>query len=98
MTMRRCQYYFQVVLVGALLNSVLLSVGYAQVVTTNIKSSGLGGLGTLVNGSSTQPCLSNTCNITGGTQKGSNLFHSFESLNVGAGANNIANFCNAATC
>ena len=43
MTMRRCQGYFQVVLVAALLNAagVLLSVGYAQV-TTNITSSGLG--------------------------------------------------------
>ena len=95
MTTRRRQGYFLAVVFAALLNAagVLLSVGYAQVVTTNIKSSGLG---TLVNGSSTQPCSSNTCNITGGTQRGSNLFHSFGSLNVGA--LNTANFCNAATC
>src|SRR2546429_600672 len=86
MTKRRRQGYFQVVLVGALLNSVLLSVGYAQV-TTNITSSGLG---TTVSQAGT------TWNITGGTPKGGNLFHSFGSLNIGAG--NTANFCNAATC
>jgi filamentous hemagglutinin family protein len=88
MTKRRRQGYFQVVLVGALLNSVLLSVGHAQV-TTNITSSGLG---TTVSQAGT------TWNITGGTRpgNGSNLFHSFGSLNVGAG--NTANFCNAASC
>jgi filamentous hemagglutinin family protein len=94
MTTRRCQGFFQVVLVGALINAagVLLSVGYAQV-TTNITSSGLG---TVVNGSTTLPCLGSTCNITGGTRQGSNLFHSFGSLDIGAG--HTANFCNAATC
>jgi filamentous hemagglutinin family protein len=94
MTTRRCQGFFQVVLVGALINAagVLLSVGYAQV-TTNITSSGLG---TVINGSTTLPCLGVTCNITGGTRQGSNLFHSFGSLNIGAA--HTANFCNAATC
>src|ERR1044072_8603798 len=90
MTTRRCQGYFQVVLVGVLLNAagVLLSVGYAQV-TTNITSSGLG---TTVSQAGT------TWNITGGTRpgNGSNLFHSFGSLNVGAG--NTANFWNAPSC
>jgi filamentous hemagglutinin family protein len=90
MTTRRCQGYFQVVLVGVLLNAagVLLSVGYAQV-TTNITSSGLG---TTVGQAGT------TWNITGGTRpgNGSNLFHSFGLLNVGAGS--TANFCNAAAC
>src|SRR4029450_4579169 len=62
-------------------------------VGTNITSSGLG---TAVNGSTSTPCLGGTCNITGGTQRGSNLFHSFGLLNVGAGA--TANFCNAAAC
>src|SRR5262249_49343061 len=87
MTKRRRQGYFQVVLFGALLNAagVLLSVGYAQV--TNITSSGLG---------TTVSQAGPTWNITGGTQKGGNLFHSFGSLNVGA--NNTANFCNAAAC
>ncbi len=92
MSKRTRRGYLQVVLVGALLNSVLLSVGYAQV-ATNITSSSLG---TAVNGSTTLPCVSGTCNITGGTQRGSNLFHSFGSLNVGA--DNTANFCNAAAC
>src|SRR5262249_33479367 len=64
----------------------LLSVGYAQV-TTNITSSGLG---TTVSQAGTM------WNITRGTARGSNLFHSFGSLNVGAG--NTANFCNAASC
>jgi filamentous hemagglutinin family protein len=82
------------VLVAVLLNAagMLLSVGHAQV-TTNITSSGLG---TAVNGSTSTPCLGGTCNITGGTQRGSNLFHSFGLLNVGAG--NTVNFCNAGTC
>jgi filamentous hemagglutinin family protein len=90
MTTRRCHGYFPVVLVGALLNAagLLLSLGYAQV-TTNITS---GGLGTTISQAGT------TWNITGGTrpENGSNLFHSFGSLNVGAG--NTANFCNAAAC
>ena len=75
MTTGRRQGYLQAVLFAALLNAagVFLSVGYAQVVPTNIKSSGLG---TLVNGSTTTPCLGGMCNITGGTQQGSNLFHS----------------------
>ena len=94
---RTCQGYFLAVLFAALLDAagVLLSVGYAQQVTTNITSSGLG---TAVNGSTTTPCLSGTCNITGGTQRGSNLFHSFGLFNVGSGAGNTANFCNAAAC
>src|SRR4029453_11512997 len=58
-------------------------------VGTNITSSGLG---TAVNGSTSTPCLGGTCNITGGTQRGSNLFHSFGLLNVGAGV--TRNFCN----
>src|SRR5262249_13548473 len=89
MTTLKRRKYFQVVLLAALLNAavMLLSVGYAQVVTTNITSSGLG---TTV--SQAWP----TWNIPGGSQKGGNLFHSFGSLNVGA--NNTANFCNAAAC
>ena len=41
---RTCQGYFLAVLFAALLDAagVLLSVGYAQQVTTNITSSGLG--------------------------------------------------------
>jgi filamentous hemagglutinin family protein len=76
--------YFQVVLLGALLNAtgMLLCVGYAQV-TTNITSSGLG---TAVSQAGT------TWNITGGTRVGSNLFHSFGLFNVGA--NDTANFNN----
>src|SRR4029453_5195543 len=61
---------------------------HAQVVT-NMTSSVLG---TAVNGSTTLPCLSGTCNITGGTQRGSNLFHSFGFFNVAQGG--IANFIN----
>lgn len=92
--MRRFQNFFQFVLVGVLVNTagVLLSVGHAQV-STNITP---GGLGTTVNGSGSLPCVGGTCNITGGTQRGSNLFHSFGFFNVGAG--NTANFCNAAAC
>src|SRR5215831_15943524 len=88
MTTLKRRKYFQVVLLAALLNAagMLLSVGYAQV-TTNITSSGLG---------TTVSQAGPTWNITGGTQKGGNLFHSFGSLNVGA--NNTANFCNAAAC
>jgi filamentous hemagglutinin family protein len=59
---------------------------HAQV-ATNITSSGLG---TTVGQSGT------TWNITGGTLRGSNLFHSFGTLNVGNGS--TANFCNAASC
>jgi len=92
--MRRFHGFFQIVLVGVLLNTagLLLSVGYAQV-STNITPSALG---TTVNGSGSLPCVGGTCNITGGTQRGSNLFHSFGFFNVGAG--NTANFCNAAGC
>src|SRR5215831_2087958 len=92
MMTRKCQTYFQVVLLGTLLNGMLLSVGYAQV-STNITP---GGLGTTVNGSASLPCVGGTCNVAGGTQRGSNLFHSFGTLNVGAG--NTVNFCNAAAC
>ena len=92
--MRRFQNFFQFVLVGVLVNTagVLLSVAHAQV-STNITPSGLG---TTVNGSGSLPCIGGTCNITGGTQRGSNLFHSFGFFNVGAG--NTVNFCNAAGC
>jgi filamentous hemagglutinin family protein len=94
MTTTRISYRLHLVLVVFLLNAagMFLSVGNAQV-TTNITSSGLG---TAINGSTSLPCVGGTCNITGGIQKGSNLFHSFGALNVGAG--NTANFCNAATC
>ena len=90
MMTRRCQGYFLAVLFGALLNAagVLLSIGYAQV-PTNITSSGLG---TAINGSTSLPCVGGTCNITGGNQKGSNLFHSFGFFNVAQGG--IANFVN----
>src|SRR5262249_32107304 len=69
---------------AALLNAagMLLSVGNAQV-TTNITSSGLG---------TTVSPAGPTWNITGGTQKGGKLFHSFGSLNVGA--NDNAKFLN----
>src|SRR5262245_60448224 len=85
----RISHGLHLVLVVLLLNAVgaLLSVGYAQVTTNITSTSGLGNLGTTVSQAGT------TWNITGGTQKGSNLFHSFGSLNVGAG--NTANFCNA---
>jgi filamentous hemagglutinin family protein len=88
MTTRKRQGYLQAVLFAALLNAagVFLSVGYAQV-TTNITSSGLG---------TTVSQAGPMWNITGGTRSGSNLFHSFGSFNIGA--NNTANFCNAATC
>jgi len=94
MTIRKCQTYFQIVLVGVFLNTagMLLSVVHAQV-STNITPSGLG---STVNGSGSLPCVGGTCNITGGTQRGSNLFHSFGFFNVGAG--NTGNFCNAAAC
>src|SRR5262245_3005145 len=86
---RGCRY---AAFVGVLLCAALAvtSSSYAQAPTTNITSSGLG---TTLNGS----CGGGgTCNITGGTQKGSNLFHSFGAFNVGAG--DFANFCNASTC
>src|SRR5262249_25392266 len=94
MTTRRCQGYFLAMLFGALLNAagVFLSVGYAAQVTTNITSSGLG---TTLNGSTTTPCVGGTCNITGGTPMGSNLFHSFGQFSVGT--NNTANFSVANT-
>ena len=72
MTTGRCHVFLALLMAG-LLNSSLVSVGYAQV-TTNITSSGLG---TAVNGSTSTPCVGGTCNITGGMQRGSNLFHSF---------------------
>jgi filamentous hemagglutinin family protein len=89
MMTRRYRGYIQVVLVGALLNvgGVLLSVGYAQQVSTNITSSGLG---TTINGSTS--CLGGTCNITGGDRRGQNLFHSFGRFDIGA--TNTANFSN----
>ena len=90
MITRRCQAYLQVVLVAFLLNAagMLLSVGYAQV-TTNITSSGLG---TTVS----QAGVDVEHHRRHTARNGSNLFHSFGSLNVGAG--NTANFCNAAAC
>src|SRR5215470_2152223 len=86
MITRRRHGYFLAVLFAALLNAagVFLSVGYAAQVTTNITSSGLG--------TTTTPCVGGTCNITGGTQRGSNLFHSFGFFNVAQG--DIANFVN----
>src|SRR6188508_1310850 len=62
-------------------------VGVAQ--TTNITSSGLG---TALNGSINVPCVGGSCDITGGTRRGANLFHSFGFFNVGAG--DTANFLN----
>src|ERR1043165_5659787 len=91
MMTRRCQNYFLAVLFAALLNAagVLISVGYAQQVGTNISSSGLG---TTINGSASAPCLSGTCTITGGDRRNQNLFHSFGRFDIGAG--NTANFSN----
>src|ERR1051325_4962323 len=92
--MRRFKTFFKVFLAAVLLNTAgdLLSLAHAQT-STNITPNGLG---TTVNGSGSLPCVGGTCNITGGTQRGSNLFHSFGFFNVGAG--NAANFCNAAAC
>jgi filamentous hemagglutinin family protein len=46
---------------------------------------GDGTLGTQVNGLLTTPCTTSTCNVTAGTQVGQNLFHSFDTFNVGTG-------------
>ena len=71
-----------------LLSSILLllaSASAAQAVTAITETTGAGNLGTLVS-----PPNGNVYGITGGTQVGSNLFHSFSQFNVGAG--DIAQF------
>ena len=65
------------------------TTGSVAQVTTNITSSGLG---TTLNGSTSVPCVGGTCDITGGTRSGSNLFHSFGLFSVGEG--DVANFLN----
>ncbi|MEM9807977.1 MAG: filamentous hemagglutinin N-terminal domain-containing protein, partial [Cyanobacteria bacterium P01_D01_bin.56] len=40
---------------------------------------------TLVNGNLTDTCTSGLCQVTGGTQVGNSLFHSFEQFSVGSG-------------
>src|SRR5215831_2731181 len=80
-----------------LVGVVVLRAALCQAQGTNITpTGGPGGLGTAVNGSTSTSCLGTTCNITGGTRVGANLFHSFGSFSVGSG--DFANFCNAATC
>ena len=71
------------VLAGILLQA---EASQAQVVTAITPTAGAGNLGTQVNQ------FGNVYDITGGTPRGTNLFHSFGTLNVGAG--DIANFNN----
>jgi filamentous hemagglutinin family protein len=74
------------VLGALLLGHALLrpSISEAQ---TNITPSGLG---TALNGSTITGCTGGTCEITGGTPIGSNLFHSFGLFNIAGG--DVANF------
>ncbi len=71
---RRFQCYRAGLVVGGIWLGSAPQVVLAQI-------AGDGTLGTQVNGAAIAPCT-NICTITGGTERGSNLFHSFQSFSI----------------